>query len=269
CQYDICLFIALSDYAPYFYDNGPNGFSGNMALLNLSEDTPKGTQIYVLNGTDPEGQPVKYGISFEPGSKEYFHVHPKSGVVTLIEELDREAQDEIEVYVSISDSLNKVVEKVSIFVMDANDERPQFQNMPSIVDVLENTTSGSSICKIQAVDRDTGSGGSVTYFLQVIPHIVMNNNEGQKNSEQNPKFSIDHHSGVLRIKPGEALDYEKLRTHFITVVAKDGGGIYKGKLQVLSSSATLTINVIDTQDTPPVFVGTPYFGYVYEVSSPL
>ncbi len=50
---------------------------------------------------------------------------------------------------------------------------------------------------------------------------------------------------------------------------QDGGGIYKGKQQVMSSSATLTINVIDTQDTPPVFVGTPYFGYVYEVSSPV
>ncbi|KAI2657873.1 Cadherin-related family member 1 [Labeo rohita] len=231
------IVIAQTDYAPYFYDNGPNSNSGNMALLNLSEDTPKGTQIYVLNGTDPEGQPVKYGMTFEPGSKEYFRVHPKSGTVTLIEELDRE-----------------VVEKVSVFVMDANDERPQFQNMPSIVDVPENTTSGSSIYKVQAVDRDTGSGGSVTYFLQ--------------SSEPSTKFAIDHHSGVLRIKPGESLDYEKFRTHFITVVAKDGGGIYKGKQQVMSSSATLTINVIDIQDTPPVFVGTPYFGYVYEVSSP-
>lgn len=37
----------------------------------------------------------------------------------------------------------------------------------------------------------------------------------------------------------------------------------------MSSSATLTINVIDIQDTPPAFVGTPYFGYVYEVSSPV
>uniref|UniRef100_A0A8C1RJE8 Cadherin-related family member 1a n=1 Tax=Cyprinus carpio TaxID=7962 RepID=A0A8C1RJE8_CYPCA len=219
--------LAQTDYAPYFYDNGPNSNNGNMALLNLSEDTPKGTQIYVLNGTDPEVQPVKYGMTFEPGSKEYFRVHPKSGTVTLIEELDRES------YVCYE---------------------PQFQTMPSIVDVPENTTSGSSIYKVQAVDRDTGSGGSVTYFLQ--------------SSEPSTKFAIDHHSGVLRIKPGETLDYEKSHTYFITVVAKDGGGIYKGKQQVMSSSATLTINVIDTQDTPPVFVGTPYFGYVYEVSSP-
>lgn len=37
----------------------------------------------------------------------------------------------------------------------------------------------------------------------------------------------------------------------------------------MSSSSTLTINVIDAQDTPPSFIGTPYFGYVYEVSVPV
>ncbi|KAG9341038.1 hypothetical protein JZ751_019792 [Albula glossodonta] len=226
-----------ADYAPHFFDNGPSSSNGNMALFSLSEDTPTGTHIYTLNGTDPEGKPVIFGLAFEPGSKEYFKVDSKSGKITLVEELDREVQDEIEVLVSISDGLNK----------------PVFGNLPFIVDVPEDTPSGSSIYKVEAVDRDTGSGGSVTYFLQ---------------NSHTTKFAIDRHSGVLRIKPGETLDYERLRTHFITVIAKDGGGAYKGKDQVMSSSATVTINVIDAQDTPPIFVGTPYFGYVYEVSVP-
>lgn len=50
---------------------------------------------------------------------------------------------------------------------------------------------------------------------------------------------------------------------------QDGGGNFNGKEQFMSSSATLTINVIDAQDTPPSFIGTPYFGYVYEVSVPV
>lgn len=37
----------------------------------------------------------------------------------------------------------------------------------------------------------------------------------------------------------------------------------------MSSFATLTINVIDAQDTLPSFIGTPYFGYVYEISVPV
>ncbi|KAG9345964.1 hypothetical protein JZ751_007779 [Albula glossodonta] len=224
-----------------------------MALFSLSEDTPVGTQVYILNGTDPEGDPVRFGLTFEKGAKEYFKVDPKSGGVILIEELDRETQDEVEVLVSITDGRNKVVEKVRVFITDANDEHPQFQNLPFNVDVPEDTASGSSIFRVQAVDRDTGSGGSVTYFLQE-PSMT--------------KFSIDGHSGIIRLKSGESLDYEKTRTHFITVVAKDGGGKYKGRYQVMTSTATVTINVNDTQDTPPYFVGTPYFGFVYEVSEP-
>lgn len=50
---------------------------------------------------------------------------------------------------------------------------------------------------------------------------------------------------------------------------QDGGGRYKGKHQVLTSTATVTVNVIDAQDMPPSFVGTPYFGYIYEVSLPV
>lgn len=50
---------------------------------------------------------------------------------------------------------------------------------------------------------------------------------------------------------------------------QDGGGKYHGKSQVMTSTAIVTINVIDTQDSPPVFVGTPYFGFVYEVSVPV
>uniref|UniRef100_A0A674MXE3 Photoreceptor cadherin n=1 Tax=Takifugu rubripes TaxID=31033 RepID=A0A674MXE3_TAKRU len=183
-----------SDYAPYFYDNGPGSKNGNMALFSISEDTAVGTHVYVLNGTDPEGDPVRYGLMFEKGSKEYFRVDSKSGNVNLVQELDREIQDEISVLVSITDGRNK----------------------PSPFS----------------------------------------------------KFTIDGHSGILRIKPGETLDYETTPTHFVTVVAKDGGGKYKGRHQVLSSTATITINVIDAQDMPPSFIGTPYFGYIYEVSVP-
>uniref|UniRef100_A0A674NUV1 Cadherin-related family member 1 n=1 Tax=Takifugu rubripes TaxID=31033 RepID=A0A674NUV1_TAKRU len=203
----------------------------NLALFSLSEDTAIGTQIYRLNGTDPEGHEVRYGLSFDPGSKEYFRVEPISGNVTLVEQLDREVNYSIDVLVSITDGRSKVVERVTVFVMDANDEKPEFQNMPAIADVMETTESGSSIYRVQAVDKDTGSGGSVTYYLQV-----------QEDAINTTKDTISAHS--------------------------DGGGNFNGREQFLSSSSTLTINVIDAQDTPPVFIGTPYFGYVYEISVP-
>lgn len=34
--------LGRSDYAPYFYDNGPSSKNGNMALFSISEDTAVG-----------------------------------------------------------------------------------------------------------------------------------------------------------------------------------------------------------------------------------
>ncbi|XP_022418153.1 cadherin-related family member 1 isoform X1 [Delphinapterus leucas] len=248
------LRLAQANFAPYFFDNGVGSTNGNMALFSLPEDTPVGSHVYTLNGTDPEGDPVSYHISFDPSARSVFSVDPNFGNITLIEELDREREDEVKAIVSISDGLNLVAEKVTILVTDANDEAPRFIQEPYIVQVPEDTPAGSSIAKVRAVDRDTGSGGSVTYFLKN-PHST--------------QFSVDRHSGILHLQAGATLDYEKAPAHFIAVVAKDGGGRLRGASVVLSATTTVTVNVEDVQDMAPVFVGTPYYGYVYEDTLPV
>lgn len=50
---------------------------------------------------------------------------------------------------------------------------------------------------------------------------------------------------------------------------QDGGGRLRGAEVVFSATATVTINVEDVQDTAPIFVGTPYYGYVYEDTLPV
>ncbi|KAM5241405.1 cadherin-related family member 1 isoform 4-T4 [Hipposideros larvatus] len=170
------LCLAQVNFAPHFFDNGIGSTDGNMALFSLPEDTPVGSHVYTLNGTDPEGDPVSYHISFDPSSRSVFSIDPNFGNITLIEELDREWEDEIEAIISISDSLNLVAEKVVILVTDVNDEAPRFIQEPYIVQVPENT--------------------------------------------QSTKFTMDRHNGVLRLRPGTTLDYEKARAHFVTVVAK-------------------------------------------------
>uniref|UniRef100_A0A7N9CVT0 Cadherin-related family member 1 n=1 Tax=Macaca fascicularis TaxID=9541 RepID=A0A7N9CVT0_MACFA len=198
------LCLAQANFAPHFFDNGVGSTNGNMALFSLPEDTPVGSHVYTLNGTDPEGDPISYHISFDPSARSVFSVDPTFGNITLVEELDREREDEIEAIISISDGLNLVAEKVVILVTDANDEAPRFIQEPYVALVPEDIPAGSSIFKVHAVDRDTGSGGSVTYFLQNL----------------HSPFAVDRHSGVLRLQAGATLDYERSRTHYVTVVAK-------------------------------------------------
>ncbi|XP_016072935.1 PREDICTED: cadherin-related family member 1 [Miniopterus natalensis] len=245
---------AQANFAPHFFDTWVGSTDGNVALFSLPEDTPVGSHVYTLNGTDPEGDPVSYNIRFDSSARSIFSIDPNFGNITLVEELDREREDEIEAIISISDGLNLVSEKVMILVTDANDEAPRFIQEPYTVQVPEDTPAGSSIFKVHAVDRDTGSGGSVTYFLQ---------------NMQPTRFSVDHHSGVLRLQAGATLDYEKAQAHFITLVAKDGGGRLRGAEVVFSATTTVTVSVQDMQDMVPVFVGTPFYDYVYEDTIPV
>ncbi|EPQ10699.1 Cadherin-related family member 1 [Myotis brandtii] len=222
-------------------------------LLCFSVFSMEGSHVYTLNGTDPEGEPVSYHISFDPSTRSVFSVDPNFGNITLIEELDREREDEIEAIISISDGLNLVAEKVVILVTDVNDEAPRFLQEPYTVQIPEDTPAGSSIFEVRAVDEDTGSGGSVTYSLQ---------------NTLATQFTVDRHSGVLHLRAGSTLDYEKAQAHFVTVVAQDGGGRLRGAAAVFSATTTVTVSVEDVQDVGPVFVGTPFRGCVYEDTIP-
>lgn len=57
-----------------------------MNNLALSEATPVGTIVYKLEGFDPEGSDVMYGLI----GTDNFMVNPTSGDVEVVKPLDRE-----------------------------------------------------------------------------------------------------------------------------------------------------------------------------------
>uniref|UniRef100_A0A182LVT3 Cadherin domain-containing protein n=1 Tax=Anopheles culicifacies TaxID=139723 RepID=A0A182LVT3_9DIPT len=66
--------------------NLPPVFTQDMNNLALSEQTPVGTVVYKLEGYDPEGGNVSFGLI----GSDNFIADPISGDVQVIKELDRE-----------------------------------------------------------------------------------------------------------------------------------------------------------------------------------
>lgn len=66
--------------------NLPPVFTEDMNNLALSEATPVGWVVYTLEGYDPEGGEVTFGLI----GSENFAVDLKSGEVKVIKALDRE-----------------------------------------------------------------------------------------------------------------------------------------------------------------------------------
>ncbi|KAG6448204.1 hypothetical protein O3G_MSEX005352 [Manduca sexta] len=200
-------------------------FTHDMNNLALSESTPVGTVVYTLQGTDPDGLPIKYSLV----GTDKFSVDPDTGNVTLDRPLDREVEDTIKFLVSIEDEdpekkQNLVqLQPVTVIVLDENDNPPIFKNSPYEVDVPEDEEIGKTILSnIQVEDRD-----SVGDNLEV----------GCVPNEQ--------YSGALVLR--RSLDYNDKQFYQFQLYATDG---------TQNSTAHVEIKVVDVQNSPPVFSGT-------------
>lgn len=66
--------------------NLPPVFTEDMNNLALSEATPVGWIVYKLEGYDPEGGEITFGLV----GSDNFMVNPKTGEVKVVKPLDRE-----------------------------------------------------------------------------------------------------------------------------------------------------------------------------------
>uniref|UniRef100_A0A3Q3WPX5 Cadherin-23 n=1 Tax=Mola mola TaxID=94237 RepID=A0A3Q3WPX5_MOLML len=189
---------------------------------------------YMLKATDPEGEPLIYGVSGEEAMW-YFSVNKDTGVVWLRQQLDREAKSEMQVEFYVSDIQEVVKDTVNIQIGDVNDNSPIFHGQPYTVHIPENTPVGRSVFMVNATDPDQGTGGSVLFSIQ----------------PPSPFFSIDGARGIVTVtKP---LDYEITSAYQLTVNATD-----QDKLRPLSRLANLAISITDVQDMDPIFTNLPY-----------
>ncbi|MBL8865194.1 MAG: tandem-95 repeat protein [Planctomycetia bacterium] len=100
---------------------------------------------------------------------------------------------------------------------------------PATLSLPENSPNGTSVGTIVGADVD---GDALTYV------IVSGNTAGA--------FAIDPASGVVTVANSAALDFETTPSFALTVRATDGGG--------LSAQATVTVNLIDVNEVPPIAI---------------
>ncbi|XP_035826841.1 protocadherin Fat 4, partial [Aplysia californica] len=133
--------------------------------------------------------------------------------------------------------------QLTIFLDDINDNAPIFVNTPIIFSAPEGQTD-VIVGTVSAVDADQAGNpnSQVTYFLDSL--------------SDSDTFVVNLQSGVITARV--PLDYEQQRQYLIPVVARDTAR------NRLSSTATVTVNVLDIQDNVPLFVRTNYVETVPE-----
>ncbi|EDO29673.1 predicted protein [Nematostella vectensis] len=145
--------------------------------------------------------------------------------------LDREtaAQHVLDISLTEGGTIKGFV-KVTVNVLDINDETPLFQSPSFNVSVNEIERLGTVFLTVSATDGDAGSNSALTYS------IAAGNEEGF--------FSINNKTGAISV--AKQLDRETRDQYTLTVMAQDGGE------PPLNSTTAVAIQVGDANDNPPV-----------------
>ncbi|KAL3973046.1 SLIT-ROBO Rho GTPase activating protein [Sarotherodon galilaeus] len=218
---------------------------------NVKEDSSKGTILTTVTASDADeglhGQ-VRYSISNAPkGALELFNIDEKSGMFTLVGELDYEKFRHFEIDVQASDEGgNADVCKVLIEVLDTNDNPPAINIMSASSTVAEDVKPGTVLTMMNVQDPDSNENGKVRCFLDDYDHFKIM-------STSNNFFTLMTDSD---------LDRETKSAYNITVTCSDEG------LPSLSNSVTLTLQISDVNDNAPVFERSSYEAYIVENNTP-
>ncbi|KAI9525478.1 long-chain fatty acid transporter fat1 [Dissostichus eleginoides] len=133
--------------------------------------------------------------------------------------------------------------EVLIRVIDTNNHRPQFSEKVYEVNVPEDKPAGTEVLQVSAVDRDEKNKLTFTLLSSTDPFSLR-------------KFRLDPGTGTLFTT--EELDHETMHRHILTVMVRDQD------IPVKRNLVRVIVNVDDTNDNAPWFIGTPYTGRVFE-----
>ncbi|XP_060742413.1 protocadherin gamma-A11-like isoform X13 [Tachysurus vachellii] len=154
--------------------------------------------------------------------------------MVLKKHLDREQHNEHKLILTAFDGgtpQKSGTVKITVTVLDVNDNSPVFSQPIYRVYLSENIPKGSLVVRISATDKDKGSNGEVTYSFSE-----------NSRKETMDLLSINSDTGEINLK--SSLDFEKSKHYEMDVKAMDRGG--------LTGNSKLVVEITDVNDNSPV-----------------
>ncbi|XP_034453833.1 protocadherin-19 isoform X7 [Hippoglossus hippoglossus] len=222
-------------------DNPPR-FPTSHIDIEISENASPGTRFPLEGASDPDSG--IFGVqSYSITPNELFGLEIKtrgdgSKIAELVvqKSLDRETQSHYQYEISAEDGGDppKIgAVQLNIKVIDSNDNNPVFDESVYTVNVMENSPINTLVIDLNATDPDEGNNGEIVYSF--------NSYVTEKTRDA---FKIDPRSGIITVNG--VLDYEATQIYEIDIQAKDLGP------NSIPAHCKVTVNVMDTNDNPPV-----------------
>lgn len=231
-----------------FNDNAPV-FQQTIYKINVTENEPVNTPIIQINASDlDEGlnAEIEYFLDGRtPVSvRQLFSLDPNTGIIRTNGILDFEGSNFYELTVRAKDKGIPQMEGnciVQIAIKDVNDHVPEILLTSLLGEIPEDTVVGTTVGLFSVLDMDSGINGEV--HLALLP-----------DGPFQIKSFKDHYALIV----SNPLDREKVSLYEVTLTAKDMGS------PSLSSQVTITINISDVNDNPPLFLNQDFNTFILE-----
>ncbi|XP_037118459.1 protocadherin Fat 4 [Syngnathus acus] len=223
-------------------------FSQSQMTATVPESLVVGTAIRTLSARDKDKEMnglIKYNIT-SGNSKGLFALNSKTGVLSLAQPLDFEENQQYELRVSATDGgwiAKSSFVTVTIYVTDVNDNPPMFDPDEYYPVVQENVPSGTTVLKMNAIDRDSGANAVMAYVIQ---------------SSDSDLFVIDPNTGTITTQG--FLDYEAKQVYYLTVKA------FNVPDEERYNFANVNIQLKGANEYVPRFVSKEYYFEISEAA---
>ncbi|XP_060036121.1 cadherin-4 [Erinaceus europaeus] len=228
--------------------------------INVPENSrgPFPQQLVRIRSDKDNDIPIRYsitGVGADQPPMEVFSIDSMSGRMYVTRPMDREERASYHLRAHAVDMNGNKVENpidLYIYVIDMNDNRPEFINQVYNGSVDEGSKPGTYVMTVTANDADdaTTANGMVRYRIVT---------QTPQSPSQN-MFTINSETGDI-VTVAAGLDREKVHQYTVIVQATD----MEGNLNYgLSNTATAIISVTDVNDNPPEFTASTYAGEVPE-----
>nr|XP_020137331.1 cadherin-4 isoform X1 [Microcebus murinus] len=228
--------------------------------INVPENSrgPFPQQLVRIRSDKDNDIPIRYsitGVGADQPPMEVFSIDSMSGRMYVTRPMDREERASYHLRAHAVDMNGNKVENpidLYIYVIDMNDNRPEFLNQVYNGSVDEGSKPGTYVMTVTANDADdsTTANGMVRYRIVT---------QTPQSPSQN-MFTINSETGDI-VTVAAGLDREKVQQYTVIVQATD----MEGNLNYgLSNTATAIISVTDVNDNPPEFTASTFAGEVPE-----
>ncbi|XP_067441162.1 protocadherin-23 [Thunnus thynnus] len=207
-------------------------FTNKVYNGTVKENSRAGTWIAKVEATDQTNsrQRITYTI-FSGNENHVFSINRHTGEIRVQKDnsLDFEVSPQIELVVLADNGLQTAHCRVSISLLDINDNAPVFEYSSYRTAVWEGQVHNTYITQVFASDADSGINGQIEFA------IVSGNH--------NNAFILDSVRGILATNV--LLDREITPSYKLVLQAADRGN------PPLSSTATIRVKVVDVNDNSP------------------